>query len=86
VHRLNPQSRRSTRKRAADRRRFASVEVVPDLDDDVGEIVIKPEDLQVDTFPRGAARGGPARQQDGVGDSGSRTWPTVNDRRVPGRA
>ncbi len=36
---------------------FASVEVVPDLDDDVGEIVIKPEDLQVDTF-RSGGKGG----------------------------
>jgi peptide chain release factor 2 len=36
---------------------FASVEVVPDLDDDVGEIVIKPEDLQVDTF-RAGGKGG----------------------------
>jgi peptide chain release factor 2 len=36
---------------------FASVEVVPDLDDDVGEIVIKPEELQVDTF-RAGGKGG----------------------------
>jgi len=36
---------------------FASVEVVPDLDDDVGEIEIKPEDLQVDTF-RAGGKGG----------------------------
>lgn len=36
---------------------FASVEVVPDLDDDVGEIIIKPEDLQVDTF-RAGGKGG----------------------------
>ncbi len=36
---------------------FASVEVVPDLDDDVGDIVIKPEDLQVDTF-RAGGKGG----------------------------
>jgi peptide chain release factor 2 len=36
---------------------FASVEVVPDLDDDVGEIEIKPEDLQIDTF-RAGGKGG----------------------------
>jgi peptide chain release factor 2 len=36
---------------------FASVEIVPDLDDDVGEIEIKPEDLQVDTF-RAGGKGG----------------------------
>ncbi|WP_419249624.1 peptide chain release factor 2 [Sandaracinus amylolyticus] len=36
---------------------FASLEVVPDLDDDVGEIEIKPEDLQVDTF-RAGGKGG----------------------------
>jgi peptide chain release factor 2 len=36
---------------------FASIEVVPDLDDDVGEIEIKPEDLQVDTF-RAGGKGG----------------------------
>jgi peptide chain release factor 2 len=36
---------------------FAAVEVVPDLDDDVGDIVIKPEDLQVDTF-RSGGKGG----------------------------
>jgi peptide chain release factor 2 len=36
---------------------FAAVEVVPDLDDDVGDIVIKPEDLKVDTF-RAGGKGG----------------------------
>ncbi|MDQ3032575.1 MAG: peptide chain release factor 2 [Myxococcota bacterium] len=36
---------------------FASIEVVPDLDDDVGEIEIKPEDLQTDTF-RAGGKGG----------------------------
>lgn len=36
---------------------FASVEVVPDLDDDVGDIEIKPEELQVDTF-RAGGKGG----------------------------
>jgi peptide chain release factor 2 len=36
---------------------FASLEIVPDLDDDVGEIEIKPEDLQVDTF-RAGGKGG----------------------------
>lgn len=36
---------------------FASVEVVPNLDDDVGEIEIRPEDLKVDTF-RSGGKGG----------------------------
>jgi peptide chain release factor 2 len=36
---------------------FAAVEVVPDLDDDVGDIEIKPEDLKVDTF-RAGGKGG----------------------------
>ena len=36
---------------------FASLEVVPDLDDDVGDIEIKPEHLQVDTF-RAGGKGG----------------------------
>ncbi len=36
---------------------FAAVEVVPDLDDDVGDIEIKPEDLEVDTF-RSGGKGG----------------------------
>ncbi len=36
---------------------FASVEVVPDLDEDVGDIEIKPEELQVDTF-RAGGKGG----------------------------
>lgn len=36
---------------------FAAIEVVPDLDDDVGDIEIKPEDLQVDTF-RAGGKGG----------------------------
>jgi peptide chain release factor 2 len=36
---------------------FASVEVVPDLDDDVGVIEIRAEDLQVDTF-RAGGKGG----------------------------
>jgi len=36
---------------------FASVEVVPDLDDDIGEIAIKPEDLRVETF-RAGGKGG----------------------------
>lgn len=36
---------------------FASVEVVPDLEDDVGEIEIRPEHLQVDTF-RAGGKGG----------------------------
>lgn len=36
---------------------FASVEVVPDLEEDMTEIEIKPEDLQVDTF-RAGGKGG----------------------------
>ncbi|MDW8246644.1 MAG: peptide chain release factor 2 [Sandaracinaceae bacterium] len=36
---------------------FAAVEVVPELDDDIGEIVIRPEDLKVDTF-RAGGKGG----------------------------
>jgi len=36
---------------------FASIEVVPDLDDDMGDIEIKPEHLQVDTF-RAGGKGG----------------------------
>jgi peptide chain release factor 2 len=36
---------------------FAAVFVVPDLDDDIGDIVIKPEDLKVDTFRAGGAGG-----------------------------
>ncbi|MCB9708348.1 MAG: peptide chain release factor 2 [Myxococcales bacterium] len=36
---------------------FAAVFVVPDLDDDVGEIEIKPEDLRVDTFRSSGAGG-----------------------------
>ena len=36
---------------------FAAVEVVPDLDDDVGDIEIKPEDLKVETF-RAGGKGG----------------------------
>lgn len=36
---------------------FASVAVVPDLDDDVGEIEIKPEDLEVQTMRSGGAGG-----------------------------
>ncbi len=36
---------------------FAAVYVVPDLDDDVGEIEIKPEDLKVDTYRASGAGG-----------------------------
>ncbi|MET0343256.1 MAG: peptide chain release factor 2 [Polyangiales bacterium] len=36
---------------------FAAVFVVPDLDDDVGEIEIKPEDLKVDTYRASGAGG-----------------------------
>ena len=36
---------------------FAAVFVVPDLDDDIGEIEIKPEDLKVDTYRAGGAGG-----------------------------
>ena len=36
---------------------FAAVEVVPDLDDNVGDIVIKAEDLKVDTY-RSGGKGG----------------------------
>jgi peptide chain release factor 2 len=36
---------------------FASVAVVPDLDDDVGEIEIRPEDLEVQTMRAGGAGG-----------------------------
>ncbi|MCS6856488.1 MAG: peptide chain release factor 2 [Sandaracinaceae bacterium] len=36
---------------------FAAVEVVPELDDDIGEIVIRPEDLKVDTFRAGVNGG-----------------------------
>lgn len=36
---------------------FAAVFVVPDLDEDIGDIVIKPEDLKVDTFRAGGAGG-----------------------------
>jgi peptide chain release factor 2 len=36
---------------------FAAVFVVPDLDDDVGDIEIKPDDLRVDTFRSSGAGG-----------------------------
>jgi peptide chain release factor 2 len=36
---------------------FAAVFVVPDLDDDVGEIEIRPEDLRVDTYRSSGAGG-----------------------------
>jgi peptide chain release factor 2 len=36
---------------------FAAVFVVPDLDEDIGDIVIKPEDIKVDTFRAGGAGG-----------------------------
>jgi peptide chain release factor 2 len=36
---------------------FAAVFVVPDLEEDVGDIVVKPEELQVDTF-RAGGKGG----------------------------
>jgi peptide chain release factor 2 len=36
---------------------FAAVYVVPDLDDDVGEIEIRPEDLKVDTYRASGAGG-----------------------------
>jgi len=36
---------------------FAAVFVVPDLEEDIGDIVIKPEDLQTDTF-RAGGKGG----------------------------
>jgi peptide chain release factor 2 len=36
---------------------FAAVFVVPDLDDDIGDIVIKPEDLKVDTYRASGAGG-----------------------------
>lgn len=36
---------------------FSAVEVVPELDDAVGDIVIKPEDLKVDTY-RSGGKGG----------------------------
>ena len=36
---------------------FAAVDVVPDLDEDVGEIEIKPEDLKVDTYRASGAGG-----------------------------
>jgi len=36
---------------------FAAVYVVPDLDDDVGEIEIRPEDLKVDTYRSSGAGG-----------------------------
>ncbi len=36
---------------------FAAVFVVPDLDEDIGDIVIKPEDLRVDTFRASGAGG-----------------------------
>ncbi|MET0285569.1 MAG: peptide chain release factor 2 [Polyangiales bacterium] len=36
---------------------FSAVDVVPDLDDDVGEIEIKPEDLRVDTYRAQGAGG-----------------------------
>src|SRR5690606_4280637 len=36
---------------------FAAVFVVPDLDEDIGDIEIRPEDLKVDTFRAGGAGG-----------------------------
>jgi peptide chain release factor 2 len=36
---------------------FAAVFVVPDLDEDIGDIVIKPEDLKVDTYRASGAGG-----------------------------
>jgi peptide chain release factor 2 len=36
---------------------FAAVFVVPNLEDDIGDIIIKPEDLRVDTYRSGGAGG-----------------------------
>ncbi len=50
---------------AAHRRQtsFAKVEVMPDIGDAPIEIVVRPEDIEVDTF-RSTGKGGPAPQQD----------------------